>query len=286
VGSAIGRALTRLGHAVVAVGGGRGESAGRLAAELDADPIAPPFDRLGHRARLVLVTPPDRLLAETAALLQAHAGLRPGALLVQCSATEPAAVLGAGGPGHAGPDTAEVHRVSLHPLRPFPDRERDLEHFDGVFFAIEGEESAVSLGGRLARALGGRPAKLEAGDKALYHAAGVLAATGVMGLADAVYRIADRIGLDETFLRAGLLPLMRHAVDAVDGHGLPDGLTGPISRGDVGVVSDHIEALRRQAPDLLPLYLEVARRNLSIARTGDTAASGLLDELERLLEDA
>ena len=43
-------------------------------------------------------------------------------------------------------------------------------------------------------------------------------------------------------------------------------LTGPFVRGDVGHGADHLAVLRELAPSALPLYVEVARRELAIAR--------------------
>ena len=58
------------------------------------------------------------------------------------------------------------------------------------------------------------------------------------------------------------------------------GLTGPVARGDVGTVAEHLEALRDVAPEALAVYVALARL------TADRAlAAGLLaaPDAERLL---
>ena len=52
-------------------------------------------------------------------------------------------------------------------------------------------------------------------------------------------------------------------------------LTGPVSRGDVGTVRDHLETLTERAPEAVPAYVAMARRT-----TERALASGRLRPLE------
>ena len=63
--------------------------------------------------------------------------------------------------------------------------------------------------------------------------------------------------MEETPVAAGapaeaLVPLMRRTIDN------DFDLTGPIARGDRAVVESHLAALRRELPDLEPLYRTLA----------------------------
>jgi predicted short-subunit dehydrogenase-like oxidoreductase (DUF2520 family) len=42
-------------------------------------------------------------------------------------------------------------------------------------------------------------------------------------------------------------------------------VAGPYTRGDVGTIRKHLEALLSQAPDVLPLYRELARAAIPFA---------------------
>jgi predicted short-subunit dehydrogenase-like oxidoreductase (DUF2520 family) len=278
VGSALTRALSSLGCPVVAVGGGTGEWAARLAAETGAEVVTPPWTGLGERVRLVLVTVPDRFLGEVAEQLGREAGLRGGTLLLQASATEPADVLraAAGAPGCAC--------LSFHPLRPFPDRAGDESAFRGVFTALEGDEPGLLFGHWLADALGARSVRIAAADKTLYHAAGVMSATGLIALARAAARIAGGLDLPGDFVAAAVVPGMRAALEGLERHGLPRALTGPVMRGDDGVVARHLEALRRLDPRLAELYRVLLRLNLENAAEAGLDEEGV-ERLRRLLED-
>lgn len=268
VGSALSRALAELGFPPVAVGGGGSGAAEELAQELGAQILTEPYSGLGDRARLIVVTPPDSELDKAAAALGEGAGIRAGACVLQTSATLTASTLE---PAAAG--TEGVHLLSLHPMKPFPDRDRDLRHFADLVIGVEAVGKASAFGDALALLLGGNPIQLTPDVKGEYHAAGVMAFTGIMALAGAVGDLAEKMGLDKIFYEKGILPGMKAAIEAVESRGLPDALTGPVSRGDVEVVAQHLEELNESMPGLVPLYRELARINVRVASDG-----GLIDQ--------
>jgi hypothetical protein len=49
-----------------------------------------------------------------------------------------------------------------------------------------------------------------------------------------------------------LLPLLRGAVESLEQHGLPQALSGPVARGDVGTVAAHLDWLKREQDGSLP----------------------------------
>jgi predicted short-subunit dehydrogenase-like oxidoreductase (DUF2520 family) len=61
------------------------------------------------------------------------------------------------------------------------------------------------------------------------------------------------------------VPLLQGTVDNVRRLGLPDALTGPIARGDLGTVRRHLVALEATAPDLLPAYREMGLQTIPVA---------------------
>lgn len=279
VGSALTRALTELGFPAVAVGGGSRGSAERLAQEVGGEVIVEPYTGLGDRARLILITVPDKNISDTAVVLGKRAGLKEGSCLVQTSATEPSEVM-----HRAAAETGGVFLLSLHPLKPFPDRDRDLRHFREIIIGIEGGGPARPFGRALALMLGGSPLDLTPEMKGEYHASGIIAFTGIMALAGAVESICRGLGLDRIFMEKGILPGMRAAVEAVESQGLPACLTGPVSRGDADVVAGHMRELSESFPELLPLYRELARINLRIAAEGGILEPESVEELRQILD--
>jgi predicted short-subunit dehydrogenase-like oxidoreductase (DUF2520 family) len=154
----------------------------------------------------------------------------------------------------------------------------------GVVFGIEGDGPARALGCELARLLGGHPIELAAADKPAYHAAGVLAYTGLMAMMGAVSELARTAGLPEEWLEQGIVPGLAATLENIRETGLSEGLTGPVSRGDTAIILTHLEALEEHTPHLVPLYREITRLNLYLAESGGRMDCETACALRELLE--
>jgi predicted short-subunit dehydrogenase-like oxidoreductase (DUF2520 family) len=101
---------------------------------------------------------------------------------------------------------------------------------------------------------------------ALYHAGAVVVSNFFVALVDHGLRYFQALGADRKDALRAVLPLIRGTLANIESAGIPDALTGPIMRGDVQTVRGHLEALGDRAPGLLPLYRELARHTVAVAR--------------------
>jgi predicted short-subunit dehydrogenase-like oxidoreductase (DUF2520 family) len=62
-----------------------------------------------------------------------------------------------------------------------------------------------------------------------------------------------------------LLPLLRGTLNNIDSIGLPDCLTGPVARGDLGTIERHLKALGAENSALLTTYKELGLQTIPIA---------------------
>jgi predicted short-subunit dehydrogenase-like oxidoreductase (DUF2520 family) len=139
-------------------------------------------------------------------------------------------------------------RFGLHPLQTFT-RARGPEQLDGAWAAVTGERDDARARGRwLAEQLNLRPFDMTEEGRVLYHAGAVMASNYLVTL----YRAAARLATTAGAPAAALVPLMRRTID----NGFD--LTGPIARGDWTTVDAHLDAIRRSAPDLEPMYRALA----------------------------
>jgi len=203
----------------------------------------------------VFLAVPDRAVAEVAGALT----WRPGQAAVHHS--------GALGLDALAAATARGAVAGcLHPLQTFPAGVRPQEAlslFDGTVCGVEAPEP---LGGRLealAACLGARTVRLEGVDRALYHAAAVLASNDVVALMAAAARTWALAGLPDETAREALAPLLLASARNVGALPLERALTGPIARGDVATVERHLAALAA-APDLAALYRALAAELLAL----------------------
>ena len=226
-------------------------------------------------ADLVFLTVPDDAIASVAANLHLYSGQA----LVHTSGALPASVLE---PAMAAGTSAG----SFHPLVAFADHERALADLAGSTIAVEGDETLLPVLADLAESVGAKPVTLPEGGKTAYHAAAMMAAGGLVGLLDAIATVAQGAGLDETTALAVYVPLARQALNNAERLGIDAALTGPLLRGDSGTLRGHLETLAKHAPDALPLYVTVARREVAIARRRGALDEQKAAEIERLLASA
>lgn len=216
------------------------------------------------RSDIVLLCVPDDAIASTA-FAEASAPDTPaaGAIVLHTSGAVPVTALDA---------LAMTARATgcLHPLQTVT-AESESDALHGAPAAITGSAEARDAAERIAVAVGLAPFALADDAKPLYHAASAMAANLTVGLLDAAILMAVAAGMPDADARRALPALARTALDRMLQHGAESALTGPIRRGDAGTVRAHLDAMHRQVPELVPLYIHAARQTLALARRAGLA---------------
>lgn len=274
-GGALARALAAAGVPVVAVTGKGPERAHTLAAAIPECAAVPTAQDVADRADLVVLAVPDRAIAEVCASVR----WRADAAVVHCSGAHSLDVLE---PARA----AGALVGGCHPLQTLTGAPEDAARLAGSVFGIEAEEPLRGMLADLVERIGGRPVFLSARDKALYHASAVLISNYTVTLAATAAGLWEAFGVDRRDGLRALLPLLQGTVANLEQHGVPNALTGPIARGDAGTLERHLNALADYRPDLLPLYRELGRHTVPLARERDPggAADRMADALLALLD--
>jgi predicted short-subunit dehydrogenase-like oxidoreductase (DUF2520 family) len=185
----------------------------------------------GQAAEIVLLCVPDAAIRDVASTVAS------GPWVAHVSGATPLSAL-----------APHVKRFSVHPLQTFS-RARGAEQIDGAWAAITGDSpDAVEAARALAVALGLRPFELADDRRAIYHAGASMASNFLVTLHRAAVRAFAAAGAPPE----ALTPLMTRTIE----NGFD--LTGPIARGDVVSVHAHLDALRRELPDLEPMYRALA----------------------------
>ncbi|MDC8771504.1 Rossmann-like and DUF2520 domain-containing protein [Roseateles albus] len=275
LGQTLARAFCSAGLDVVAVASRSAEAAKALAAQLP-DCRAMSAAEAVAAADLIFLTVPDDAIASLAAALP----WGPAKSAVHCSgATELTAL----GPAAA----AGAQTGGFHPLQIFSDPTRAVALLAGSAVAIEVSVNSPALASdlhELARLLQMNPLQLQPGTRAAYHGAASFAASFLLSMLDEATQVWAQIGLPPEAALKALLPLARGTLDAAGSRGLAGALSGPISRGDQGVVGAHLQAFDRLGGAHGEFYRELARRQLGLARASGRLDEAALQHLARLLE--
>ncbi len=154
----------------------------------------------------------------------------------------------------------------------------------GLVFSTGGDDSARARAAELAKALGGTTATVEDDSRTLYHAACVVAANYVTTLLDRACSLLVRIGVEEDIARQLAAQLAESAACQVRRRPAPEALSGPIKRGDLKTVEEHLRALA-DVPDTQLMYRHLGRLTLELAQAGTSSLSaGEVEALRRVLE--
>jgi predicted short-subunit dehydrogenase-like oxidoreductase (DUF2520 family) len=278
VGTALAVKLSEKGYKVVAVSSRRGSSqttptsAQKLAAALPNCQVASNNQDVANSAEFVFITTPDDVIPQVAAEVKWHSGQS----VVHCSGADSLDILNL-----AKESQAVVG--AFHPLQTFANVTYAIKNIPGSTFALEGESSILETLKEMAEALEGHWIVLHPGDKVLYHASAVIISNylvTLMKLATDLWKEFGNTTAEEA--TQALLPLLKGTISNIDNIGLPNCLTGPIARGDLGTIKKHIQALEEKSPTLVSIYRELGLRTIPLALSKGKISEEDAEELKNL----
>ena len=271
VGRALGRALHEHGWQITVVAARTEASARKAVKFIRAGRAFAGIPSQVVAARTILISVPDDAIPETAAELARVGGeqLRRTIVLHTSGACDASALQAV--------RTYGAFAGSMHPLQTF--NGLSVPPLEGKVFGIEGDPAAVRVARSIARTLGGIPVNIRRENKVAYHAAGAFASGLLLSLEEAGVQILQNAGLPRREALQALLSLSRQVLDHYEKLGPRKAWTGPLSRGDYGVVAAHEEAIARLRPEFLEAYQAVSRLSAYVL-AGDPAAA--LQKLESL----
>ncbi len=229
-------------------------------------------------ADIILISTPDGVIGQTASEMADRGGMKPGAMVFHCSgalsSTELSAFKNRG-----------VQTGSIHPLQSFGAGDAVNNPFEGIMMGIEGDREAVETGWRIATDLGAVPFEIDTTGKMLYHASAVAASNYLVTLMKFAMDLLGESGVAEHRRFAVLKPLIMGTLGNIERSGPVGALTGPIVRGDTAIVRAHVEAIGRDAPQMLPLYQTLGKYTVEIATEGGSLSEETKHTLLSVLSD-
>jgi predicted short-subunit dehydrogenase-like oxidoreductase (DUF2520 family) len=265
VGTALGVALERAEHVVVACSAISNQSRERAASRLPDTAVLPVQD-VAARAELLLLAVPDAELVALISGLAATDAVRPGTIVVHTS--------GMNGVGVLEPLTAQgCIPLAIHPAMTFTGSDEDIARLPDTCFGVTAlDEIGYAIGQALVLEIGGEPFRVREDARMLYHSALAHAsnhlATVVLDAVEALrsaLRGQELLGQELVGDAPGGLaerivgPLARASMENALQRGQA-ALTGPVARGDAAAVAGHLHALGEVDPELAQAYRSVSLR--------------------------
>jgi len=273
VGTALAIRLSDKGYQVAAVSSRTYTSAKKLAQEISGCQAVGNNQAVADMADFVFITTPDDAIGTIAAEVK----WRPGQSVVHCSGVDSTEIL--------KPARDLRARVGvLHPLQTFASVKHAIDNIPGSTFALEAEEPLLTTLKEMAAALDGHWITLKASDKVVYHAAAVIACNYLVTLVKLGTDLWQTFDVPRQKATQALMPLLRGTLNNLENVGIPDCLTGPIARGDIGTITKHLNALEKVAPSLVSTYRELGLQTIPIALGKGQINQERAEELRALLE--
>ncbi|MBI2861250.1 MAG: DUF2520 domain-containing protein [Chloroflexi bacterium] len=267
--------LSRRGYSVTATSSRTHASAQSLASLVSARTYASPAD-VARQANLIFITTSDDLIATVVRQVHESSGWQPGQGVVHCSGAlslEPLDL--------ARTDGALVG--SLHPLQAFADAEQAQAAIRGSWWGLEAEPPLREQLEAIARALDGQVLLLTKEQKVRYHAAAVLASNYMVTLVQLAANLWQSFGVPRSQAVTALLPLLRGTLRNIETLGIPQCLTGPIARGDLGTVQAHLIALAETTSETAEVYRLLGQHTIPIAQEKGGLDAENVSRLQTLL---
>lgn len=276
VGAALGYLLRSAGYPVAAIFD-RSSDAAERGFTYTGGKVCRDAAEAALRAETVFITTPDDHIRETCEEITRGGSLLPGKKVIHAS-------------GVGGLDLLEsaraagAHVGSIHPIQSFADIAGAIENIPGSTFGITTQEEIEEWAVRLVGDIGGRSFFVPEKDKPLYHAAACIASNYLVTLMHVVEEIYRHLGIPADDALSSFWPLVRGTIRNIEKRGVSRSLTGPIARGDVGTVRQHLSVMERSMPLFSGLYRELGILTALLGREARVLSDEKAEEIRLLLE--
>lgn len=281
IGTALGKFLHLAGYELTGLSSKSRSSSERTAAiigqGMERVRIARTPLEITKNADIVFITTPDESIVEVCESIAHDQGFAKDAVVLHCSGALPSTVL-------VSAKECGVCIGSMHPLQSFASPDYEMNPFAGIVVSLEGEEPAVDLARRVGEDLGAICYTINTAAKNLYHAAAAVTSNYLVTLLDLASRLIREAGIADADALQVLRPLIAGTLSNIERIGIPDALTGPIARGDVKTVRNHLSEIEKTLPTLLPLYKSLGLHTIPIAKAKGTLPASTAAALEKLLD--
>jgi predicted short-subunit dehydrogenase-like oxidoreductase (DUF2520 family) len=146
-------------------------------------------------------------------------------------------------PAEIFPKTKNIFRCSIHPFATFPKIVIPPVRKHYILF-IQGDREAKRVARRIFSKENFTLHDISESKKPLCHLLGVFSSNLIVGLVLAMYELAQRIGWNEDDMRRVVFPLIEETLYNIKRYNIKNALSGPLERGDVEIVKQHLQALK------------------------------------------
>ncbi|NLB51413.1 MAG: DUF2520 domain-containing protein [Syntrophomonadaceae bacterium] len=277
VGTAIGVVLFEKGYEITGVHDINTESTQQLVERIGCTAYKSPHE-VSRSADILFITTSDSSIENVVNTLADDRAFFAGQIIVHMSGAQSSEIL-----DRAKEFGAKV--LSVHPLQSFAGLDLAIQSLPGSIFSIEGDRDAFDAAVCIVETLGGEYFFIDRKAKPLYHAGACVVSNYLVTLIDFGAKLLESTGIPKGMVLKALLPLINGTINNVENIGIPKALTGPIARGDLSTVLNHLDCLEEMAPELMKLYCLLGFYTARIAIDKGTIDQKSMEEFQKIFNE-
>jgi predicted short-subunit dehydrogenase-like oxidoreductase (DUF2520 family) len=278
VGTAIAKYLTKSGYFAAGLASKSPSSAKRVAELIGAAQFGDHLWEASGKADIVFITTPDGAIKRACDSIAEKKGFKSGSVVFHCSGALSSTEL-------ISAKKCGANIGSMHPLQSFASTIYEFNPFSGIVTSVEGDPEAVDAAKSLSEDLGSFCVTIKTDAKMLYHASAVVASNYLVTLLDLSLKLIKVSGVSGADALRGLKPLIEGTISNVEKMGVPNALTGPVARGDINTIKEHLSEISSKTPHLLALYRMLGLHTVEIAQAKGTIPASVIETMKSLFKE-
>ncbi len=149
--------------------------------------------------------------------------------------------------------------ASLHPIYSFSLNPCENRKIEEIWFSLEGEFITSDHIKNIFQPINMQVIRVDEHEKRVIHLACVFYANFFTALAKISTSILNKTNIPENKGLKILQPLIESTSYHILTQGISKGLTGPIKRGDIDTIKSHLDLLKVEFPEYLPIYKKLSQ---------------------------
>lgn len=156
--------------------------------------------------------------------------------------------------------------MSMHPIQTFDKVSFSNEHLlENIYFGIEGGLKAAEVSEFIIKKLNSKFINIPKDKKNLYHSACVISSNFLITLMNVSSEVMGSIGIEKSRTFEIFKPIIENTLNNISKDGLINALTGPFDRNDIETISNHLNAINKELPSLIPFYTLLGMETVKVA---------------------
>jgi predicted short-subunit dehydrogenase-like oxidoreductase (DUF2520 family) len=174
---------------------------------------------------------------------------------------------------------------SFHPVQTFNKISfKKSNLFKGIYWGIEAGNELRKVLISISKELNSNYILIPKKDKSMYHFACVYSSNFLVTYLKILDTMISNTEIKPIKNIEIFLPIIRQTLNNIDQNGLSGSLTGPFVRKDLGIIEGHLKYLKKNSPEIIPLYLYFGKCAIDISSINNPFSDSELSELERIFK--